>query len=549
MYRKSFIVWSNADSVFAQARALEVIVWLGSEDGDSNFAIQSLRGLGSSFVLEEEAETVSTPTGEYTESMLHWRDPEASARDCQALANLLERPWWHRVWIRQEAFFADEDTCIVLCGSEWLSLADLRRAIYWITTFGLGNPRGNDLLRQAYLVCLRKDTSIPSLLDSTRFSDCKDPRDRVYGILGILEAANRILPVKIDYSASNSVEELYEDVMLEHVYGCDTLHMLRHAGLWQGLNMRPTWVPDWRGRGERAVSLDMENAASHFDRPECEILGGGVLRVLASCAGRVSKVHVLESKEQSEQESWRELAMLFFDNSDSVAAHVAIGHASSVLCSIPPFLNAIKPDLESITAEIKQYVTYLYGEAPKLNKDHRRLLKVPRDILSHIGSGNLFASVRILRERKAPLLFLPNGYFGLGPTGVKLNDEIWAILGSQALIVLREVLSKNEYEVVGPCSVHGFNSGEAILGPLPAQYTVVPHLLDSEGYTEPHYLDTTTGKASRWDPRIAWAELEAHPPMNDSRFEFAQPGETPRVRPDSEYLRRHNIYVQYIDLV
>lgn len=528
-----------------------MIVWLGSEEDDSTFAIISLRELGSSFALNEMTDEVST-SDRGSESMLHWRDPEASARDRQALVKLLQRPWWHRVWIRQEAFFADEDTCIVLCGSSWLSLADLRRAIYFNTTFGLGNPRGNDLLRQAYFVCLRKDTSIPSLLDSTRFSDCKDPRDRVYGILGILEATKRILPVKIDYSASNPVEELYQVVMLEHVYGCDTLHMLRHAGLWQGSKMRPTWVPDWRGRGERAVSLDLENATSHFDRPECEILGGGVLRVLGSCAGRVSRVHVLEAvklKERSEQESWRELAMLFFDKSDSVAAHVAIGHASSVLCSVPPLLNAIKPDIESITAEIKQYMTYLYGEAPRLYQDHRRLLKLPKDVLSHVGSKNLAASVRILRERRAPLLFLPNGYIGLGPTGVKLNDEIWAMLGSQALMVLREVWSKNNYELVGPCSIHGFNSGEAILGPLPEQYTVVPHLLDSEGYFELHYLDTTTGKASEWDPRIAWAELEAQPPMNDSRFIWAPYGEPPRLRPDSEYLRRHNINIEYIDLV
>ncbi|MDI1488049.1 MAG: hypothetical protein OHK93_007323 [Ramalina farinacea] len=276
------------------------------------------------------------------------------------------------------------------------------------------------------------------------------------------------------------------------------------------------------------------------------------LRHVRSAWADMALVHVLEAvklKERSEQESWRELAMLFFDKSDSVAAHVAIGHASSVLCSVPPLLNAIKPDIESITAEIKQYMTYLYGEAPRLYQDHRRLLKLPKDVLSHVGSKNLAASVRILRERRAPLLFLPNGYIGLGPTGVKLNDEIWAMLGSQALMVLREVWSKNNYELVGPCSIHGFNSGEAILGPLPEQYTVVPHLLDSEGYFELHYLDTTTGKASEWDPRIAWAELEAQPPMNDSRFIWAPYGEPPRLRPDSEYLRRHNINIEYIDLV
>ena len=529
-----------------------MIVWLGSEDGDSDFAIRSLRWLGSSFVWDEMTCEVFTWRGIYPERMLRWRNRHASSRDRQALANLLDRPWWHRVWIRQEAFLADENNSIVLCGRAWLPLADLRRAIWWITTFGLGNPRHNELLRQAHSVCLRKASDVPRLLLRTRDSDCVDPRDRVYGILGILEATNSMIPVKIDYSASNSAEKLYKDVMVQYVCRYGTLGILEHAGLWQGTELRPTWVPDWRGRGERAVTLHLENATSHFDAPECTFLDADVLRVLGSCAGRVSKVHLLEPvklTKQSEQESWRELAMLFFHNPVSVAAQVAIGHASSVLCSILPTLDGIQPDIQFITAEIEQYVTYLYGEALNLNQDHRRLLKMPTEVLSYGASDILAVSVGIIRSRRSPLLFLHNGYFGLGPTGVKLNDEVWAILGSRALIVLRKALNENSYAVVGPCSVHGFNSGEAILGPLPEEYTAASHLDKSEGLKELLYLNTTTGKASRWDPRIAWAELEAHPPMADYSFDFPLYGEPPRVRPDSEYLRRHNIHIEYIHLV
>ena len=529
-----------------------MIVWLGSEDGDSTFAILSLRGLGSSFALDEVTKRVSTPRGEYTESILHWYDRKASLRDRQAVANLLERPWWHRVWIRQEVFFADEDTSIVVCGSAWLFLADMRRAIHWITTIGLGNPRHNDLLSQAYSVCLRTASTEPILLSRLRSSDCGDPRDRVYGILGILQATNGGRPVNIGYGVSNTVEILYKEVMVQHMSQYATLLMLEHAGLWQDSEMRPTWVPDWRERGEEAVSLHSENASSHFDSSECKTLDAGVLRDLGCCAGRVSKVHVLEpakSEEQSELESWRELAILLFDGSDSVAARVAIERASNVLCSILPEMPAVRPQMEGITAEIKKYVTHLYAETPQLKEDHRHLPKLPIEIISYGASIILTGCVETLRSRSAPLLFVPNGYFGLGPTGVKLNDEIWAVLGSRALIVLRKAFNRNNYEVVGPCSIHGFNFGGAILGPLPEQYMVFSHFDNIEGFKELQYLNTTTGKASRWDPRIAWAELEAHPPMSDLSLDWPPDGEPPRVRPGSEYLRRHNVEVQHISLV
>ena len=147
--------------------------------------------------------------------------------------------------------------------------------------------------------------------------------------------------------------------------------------------------------------------------------------------------------------------MLLFDKTDSVAAHVAIDHASSVLSSISPYLNSILPDKESIAADIKQYTTFLSRESPRLIKDHRLLMNLHIRNTSHGTSDVLATFLEILRSRRAPLLFLPKRYIGLGPTGVNLNDEVWAIIGSQAFIALGKALNQNRYASIGPYSVHG----------------------------------------------------------------------------------------------
>lgn len=544
------------------AQATGVIIWLGTEADDSTYALESLHKLGSSILVDWTTSEIYTLEGKPSESMEVWYDQQRSSRDRKAVADLLERPWFGRVWIRQEAFFAKENTSGVFCGNAFVSFAEMRRAIHYLGCLGMDDSRQNIRLALALSNCQREFSDEPNLLRRIRGSDCRDPRDRVYGILGILtlnRESQQAVSVQVDYSISNSVKKVYKDFLLRYIERYGTLRLLDEAGLFQGSGMRPTWVPDWRSNvNKQQLDLSLESATSHFSRAECQFSEQGVLKVLGRCAERVTKVHVLgssrakqlstESWEELDSDSWRELAILMHWDLGSVEAETAIERLTHAICSVLNHSRFRSRDFERCREEIMEYVAYLRSEARNASKDGSPVMKLPGEMISSEAAAQVVQCVRHLRMKGAPLLFSAGQYFGFGPRNAKPGDQIWAILGSRALILLREV-DKGKYEVVGPCFVHGFNWGEALLGPLPDHYTVVPHLQEHEGHYMPYYLDTKTGLASMWDPRIAWEELEAHPPMVNFIPVTAPPGEPFRIRPDSDYLQRHGIKIQQIDLV
>lgn len=554
--------WQVQAMHYLYAQATGVIIWLGTEADDSTYALESLHRLGSSILVDWKTSEIYTLEGKPSKSMEVWYDQQRSLRDRKAVADLLERPWFGRVWIRQEAFFAKENTSAVFCGNAFVSFAEMRRAIHYLGCLGMDNSRQNIRLALALSICQREFSDEPNLLRRIRGSDCRDPRDRVYGILGILtlnRESQRAVPVQVDYSVSNSVEKVYKDFFLRYVERYGTLRLLDEAGLYQGSGMRPTWIPDWRSNViEQQLDLSLESATSHFSRAECQFSEQGILKVLGRYAERVTKVHVLgsakakqpgsDSWEELDSDSWRELAILMHWDLGSLEAETAIQRVTHAICCVLEPTGFRISDFERCREEVMKYVSYLYNEAQETSKDRGLVIKSPTEIISSDAAARVVQCVRYLRMEGAPALFSAGQYLGIGPRNAKSGDQIWAILGSRALILLREV-DKGKYEVVGPCFVHGFNWGEALLGPLPEHYTVVPRLQEARGHYVPYYTDTKTGLASMWDPRIAWEELEPHPPMVNFDIMTAPPGEPFRVRPDFDYLQRHGIRIQQIDLV
>lgn len=543
------------------AQATGVIIWLGTEADDSTYALESLHKLGSSISVDWTTSEIYTLEGKPSESMEIWYDQQRSSRDRKAVADLLERPWFGRVWIRQEAFFAKENTSGVFCGNAFISFAEMRRALHYLGCLGMDNSRQNIRLALARSICQREFSDEPNMLRRIRGSDCRDPRDRVYGILGILtlnRESQRAVSVQVDYSVSNSVEKVYKDFFLRYIERYGTLRLLDEAGLFQSSGMRPTWVPNWRSNvNEQQLDLSLESATSHFSRAECQFSEQGILKVLGRCAEGVTKVHVLgsakakqlgsDSWEELDSDSWRQLAILMHWGLDSLEAETAIQRLTHAICCVSEPSGFRISDFERYREEVMKYVAYLHNEAEEASKDGSLVMKPPTEIISSDAAARVVQCVRYWRMESAPSLFSAGQYVGIGARNAKPGDQIWAILGSRALILLREV-DKGRYEVVGPCFVHGFNWGEALLGPLPDHYTVVPRLQNT-GHYVPYYTDTKTGRASMWDPRIAWEELEAHPPMVNFDVMTAPPGEPFRVRPDSDYLQRHGIKIQQIDLV
>jgi hypothetical protein len=96
-------------------------------------------------------------------------------------------------------------------------------------------------LREAcrHIVCLRINSY---LFDVSRAKACADPRDKIYGLLGIASpsfAAN----IRPDYSLS--VMDVYKEAFLTHLKLTKRLELLKYCSLKKRQIGGPSWVPDW----------------------------------------------------------------------------------------------------------------------------------------------------------------------------------------------------------------------------------------------------------------------------------------------------------------
>jgi hypothetical protein len=173
--------------------ANQVLIWLGEARGDSDFAMTSLKELAGG-QRATAAETLRL------RGLLH---------DC-----LMDRDWWGRLWIVQEVVLAKSDP-IIICGHSYISWNTFQKAID-VGSLGFllqGELRAKEglersdqrislgLLREKYQNSQISDgptLSLYTLLGLTKAFKSTDPRDKIYGCLGLLSMMEREI-MKPDY--------------------------------------------------------------------------------------------------------------------------------------------------------------------------------------------------------------------------------------------------------------------------------------------------------------------------------------------------------------
>jgi Heterokaryon incompatibility protein (HET) len=112
--------------------AHRVVVWLGPEENDSSLAFKILQSLGSQVEVDWEAKTIVDPT-----NRLSWvaegQILPISELQLRAIYLLLMRPWFERLWVRQEILLARENA-IMACGNIIVPFQIFRNAIFCLGT-------------------------------------------------------------------------------------------------------------------------------------------------------------------------------------------------------------------------------------------------------------------------------------------------------------------------------------------------------------------------------------------------------------------------------
>ena len=199
--------------------AYAVLVWLGNAADDSHKAMDLIRTLSHSCAIGQEIEL--------GQSLRHQPDLLGKG-SWGALSQLFDRSYWGRLWVLQEIALGAGMT-YVLCGHDAVTWEQLFAATY---TFGLHNtdimfplidkerkeidlpPSG---LNRNKIIHLNDEQSVQAgnrtaqlicMLDLSRKSFATDSKDKVYGLLGLMEPS---LSARIEPDYEASLTKVYTD--------------------------------------------------------------------------------------------------------------------------------------------------------------------------------------------------------------------------------------------------------------------------------------------------------------------------------------------------
>ncbi|CAD6589163.1 MAG: hypothetical protein ASARMPREDX12_003674 [Alectoria sarmentosa] len=246
--------------------ALDVLVWLGNEKDGSEMAIDFVNALSGCWDAGREEDLQRKLRRElYSRDLGLWR----------ALHQLTERSYWRRLWVTQELILGTSDM-LVVCGERTSHWQDLYHVLYYFNdpaedrVFPIvrrelrHTGERNEKLSEKKLYwgwanvteinALRDMTPLPDLMTLFTFirhKEATDPRDMIYGSLGLMEGSfsRRVKP---DYDAS--VQDVFLGFAREWIGGTSNLEIL---GQCDGTAV-PSWCPDWNMRPYRHLHAALE---------------------------------------------------------------------------------------------------------------------------------------------------------------------------------------------------------------------------------------------------------------------------------------------------
>ncbi|PQE21340.1 heterokaryon incompatibility protein [Rutstroemia sp. NJR-2017a WRK4] len=224
--------------------AHRVIAWLGTESTNSKHALATLHYIGRQLkTTTKGGRIIAAPDA--TEPNM-WRNdhmPSLDQQTWQALGDFVERAWFYRLWCWQEIKLGGKHA-LIQCGGDMIPWNDFWRAVLCLHTKD-SSPSILFRERCRHIVFLKHDAashSLSNILDISRSKGCVNPRDKIYGLLGITPAYFST-NIMVDYS--RPVEEVYKEAFLTHLNATKRLELLKHCDLTNRQIGGPSWVPDW----------------------------------------------------------------------------------------------------------------------------------------------------------------------------------------------------------------------------------------------------------------------------------------------------------------
>lgn len=443
------------------ANAQKVHMWIGKSIPLSSTAFDTLER----FAANDGTQDGSATFRDISDTVKERRD---------AIKDLLERPYFVRVWIIQEVVVANNAS--VVCGSFSLSYDKLYIAVQRMTASQF-YPFSTATSNVSYLGEWRatfiavdapdreENLGLRLFMDS-RDRSSTDLRDKIYSLRGI---ANDALATGIIVDYDKSIERVYTDhakhlLKIRHDLTILSAVILRHRA--NSTLLLPSWVPDW---SQPKYGGGILNRYYRF-KPSCLFRAGG---------GSKSRVTLTEENDSIGVEGTR---------FDTVKCAIQIKSLLSV--NGDTHFSTTEMMLREIAAQLFLPETYPFtGEpvwkalfrtltadrtalSPRINEDYRsKFFATLSDVnlndenwgqnLPAVVWAEISKNIGPIIEDK-DMFLTTRGYLGLGQEGFQTGDMVCILLGGEVPYLLRQTVHNGTAQLLSECYVHGIMDGEAM---------------------------------------------------------------------------------------
>ena len=479
-------------SVYAGASS--VLIWLGPETHDSAQALQDLKTLSQDKHFSE-----LDLYGKMADDGQTWIPAPAERID--PLANLLKRSYWSRMWVVQEIVRAKKAT--VFCGAssiDWETCLNVRNN--WPkhsrnccnTECGLMDPhirRVMNWISSSWRRYEDTDADLLSHLNITRGLNATDPRDKIFGALGLVRDETSFLDP--DYKSEYPV--VFREWTAKMIETTGHLEVLLHTNFALRHQDVASWVPDWT-KYNSSVRFQAERLQHHqhisrsFSADGCSEVGpafftiGNSLRLAGFHLDNVAKVgdrlvydrqdNLTDDQNQVEAikkwnavlESWSQVT----DLTRSADSHYPGGETysdaywrtlvSDHITEVGTYLgDRICPDDIRRYNLWRQWFTNLV-EQPDEKKTayYKECLAADRDL-------DRFDWTIMNMNYSRRMFSTKNGHIGMGPADMEPNDHVMILSGGRTPFIARpsdleSATGGKAYQIVGYAYVHAVMDGE-----------------------------------------------------------------------------------------
>ena len=462
------------------------LVWLGQdENGRMDRAFTTMKTVLAEAAVQTAdfakfATTVSDADGNIQTSM----SGLATDIDLRPILELFQRPYFRRLWVVQEAALSSKSVCF--CGPHEVLLIDILRAatfLYFKRNFVAVDFRFNkgiysattvwSLMHRELTTTDRQRLRLSPLLRKLQRFKTHDPRDHVYGVLGLYKQHSgiKLLSPLLEPDYNKSLEHVLRDAARFCMTEQNDLEPLNKVAHWiEGTNEQtPSWVPRWDRRwnpGKDTSCLVTHFRASgssrvHISTPD--IGGEDVLSVLGIfVAGPDNSRVVVISQSYADIDH----AHLFLNEAlQLMSGAKALGESGEdvALALVTTLLGdrtlesdpVSERDVEEFKA-LQQHIS-TFGKRPP---SYRSMNVGVIDANANAMGAARFLSA-IWRACKLRRFFVTeSGHMGIGPPTMATGDSVVILYGGYTPFILRA--QGDEYRFIGESYVHGMMQGEAV---------------------------------------------------------------------------------------